>query len=642
MADTAAAVTAPGGADEGRTTLPPPVRAALWAAIGFGLGAAVTAAARVAIGSGDVWAFEPVMVVGYTFALIGWLLGIGLWDAAGRQWFAREPITYRAQGWRRYIGFNTDHKVIGIQYGITFITLLLIAGLLAMTMRTELMDPGRTIIGPAGYNRLMSLHGFTMVLVAVTALPGAFGNYILPIMLGAEDMAFPRLNALSYWFWPPVAFLLATSLLAQGWDSGWTAYAPLSIVNQNGQLLYQLAFITAGLSSIVGAVNFIVTIKSMRAPGMSWGRMPIFAWSMLATAILSLLFTQSVAVVMVMSVLDRLGFGFFNPAVGGDVIAYQHIFWFYSHPAVYVMVLPALGVMLEVLAHFSRKPLYGYWWAVAGFLGITVLSGVVWAHHMFTSGMQPEALKTAFMATTEAISVPTGFIFLSALGTLWRGRMRLRVPALFALAVVFNFLIGGITGVYLSDVPADIALQDTYWVVAHFHYTIVGGGIFGLFAAIYYWFPKMTGRMYDETLGRWHFWPMFVGFNLTFLPMFWLGANGMNRRIADYTPDLGGVNLFVSLSAFVLGASFLPFIWNMIVSPRRGVVAGDNPWQARTLEWQTTSPPPELNFPRIPEVVSGPYDYGESPATPHGVVVPAGASSDEPIPRPRPDAGDVR
>lgn len=627
MADTAT-TPAKSGEAERKPAWFPPVRAAIWATGGFALGAGITALIRLAAGSDDVWTFGPVMVIGYSFALVGWLFGIGLWDAAGRQWVGLEPIPYRAKGWRRYLGFHTDHKVVGIQYGITFVTLLLIAGLLALTMRVELMDPGRTILGPAGYNRLMSLHGFTMVLVAVTALPGMFGNYILPIMIGAEDMAFPRLNALSYWFWPPVAVLLATSLLAQGWDSGWTAYAPLSIVNQNGQLFYQLAFITGGLSSIVGAVNFLATIRGMRAPGMTWGKVPIFVWSMVATAILSLLFTQSVAVAMVMSILDRLGFGFFDPAVGGDVVAYQHIFWFYSHPAVYVMIVPGLGVTLEVIAHFSRKPLFAYKWAVGGFLGITVLSAVVWAHHMFTSGMQPEALKTAFMATTEAISVPTGLIFLSALGTLWRGRIRLVTPSLFALAVVFNFLIGGVTGVYLSDIPADIQLQDTYWVVAHFHYTIVGGGIFGLFAAIYYWYPKMTGRMFSERLGRWHFWPMFIGFNLTFLPMFWLGANGMNRRIADYIPEFGGVNLFVSLSAFALGASFLPFVWNMIASARKGVAAGPNPWHARTLEWQTSSPPPELNFSHPPRVLSGPYDYGETEHTPHGLV--SAAASAEP------------
>lgn len=599
--------------------LSPVLKGLLWGAIGFGVGAVLVAAIRLALGR-DPWSFGAVFVTGYVVGLGGWLLGVGVWDAVGRQWVGLQPRPFAATGWRRYFGFNTNHKVVGIQYGVTFIVLFLLAGLLAMVMRIELANPGRDILGPAGYNQLMSLHGFTMVLVAVTALPGAFGNYILPIMLGAEDMSFPRLNALSYWIWPPIAILLATATLAGGWDSGWTGYAPLSVLNANGQLFYQMAFFTAGMSSIVAAVNFIATIVTMRAPGMTWSRLPIFGWAMLSTAILSLLFTQSVAAVMVMATLDRVaGTTFFAAGAGGDPVAYQHIFWFYSHPAVYVMILPALGVMLEVLAHFSRKPLYAYRWAVAGFLGITGMSAFVWAHHMFTTGMEPEALRVVFMATTEAISIPTGLIFLSALGTIWRGRMRLTVPMLFGLAVLFNFLVGGVSGVYLSDVPVDIHLQDTFWVVAHFHYTILGGGIFGLFAAIYYWFPKFSGRMYDERLGQIHFWPMFIGFNLTFMPMYWLGINGMNRRIADYVPELAGVNLFVSLSAFGLGASFLVFVWNMVVSWRSGVPATDNPWDARTLEWATSSPPPEHNFPTMPTVVSGAYDYGEDDPKPHAV-----------------------
>jgi cytochrome c oxidase subunit 1 len=311
-----------------------------------------------------------------------------------------------------------------------------------------------------------------------------------------------------------------------------------------------------------------------------------------------------------MVLLDRVaGMSFFNPVAGGQPLVYQHIFWFYSHPAVYVMILPGLGVMLEVLAHFSRKPLFAYRWAVVGFLGITGMSGLVWAHHMFTSGM-PDILQPIFMGSTEAISIPTGLIFLSALGTIWQGKLWLKTPMLFALAALFNFLFGGITGIFLSDVPVDIHVQDTFFVVSHFHYTILGGGIFGLFAAIYYWFPKITGRMYDERLGKLHFWPMFLGFNLTFATMSWLGLNGMNRRIGDYPPDLGGVNFFVSLMAFALGASFLVFVFNMVVSWVRGPVAEANPWRARTLEWETTSPPPIHNFPRVPQVLGSPYNYG--------------------------------
>ncbi len=600
------------------------VKGLVWGLLGFLIGAGGTALIRLLTGR-EPWSFEPVFVVGYFFGLAGWLLGVGVWDTWVREYLGLPVKPFEAEGWRRYFGFNTDHKVIGVQYLVTFVGLFLIAGALAMLMRFELMQPGRDIFNFAQYNTVMGLHGFIMIVVAVTVISGAFGNYFVPLMIGAEDMAYPRLNALSYWFWPPAAVLLLASPFVGGWDSGWTAYPPLAVFNRPGQLFYNLAFITGGLSSIVGAINFLVTIITMRAPGMSWTRLPIFVWSIFVTAVLSLLATQFVAAAMLMVVLDRVvGTAFFNPILGGQPLAYQHIFWIYSHPAVYIMILPGLGLMLEILSHFSRKPLFGYKWAVAGLIGIGVLSWVVWAHHMFTSGM-PESLHVPFMGATEAISVPTGLIFMSAVGTMWRGKLWLRIPMLFTLAAIFNFLIGGVTGIFNSDVPVDVHLHDTFWVVSHFHYTIVGGEIFALFAGIYYWFPKITGRMYDERLAKLHFWPMFVGFNLTFLPMSWLGLNGMNRRIGDYPPELGGVNFFVSLMAFVLGASFLVFVYNMVVSWVRGPVAEANPWRARTLEWETTSPPPVHNFPRVPEVLGSPYDYG-IPGAVHATVGLAGAS----------------
>ncbi|MDQ7029253.1 MAG: cbb3-type cytochrome c oxidase subunit I [Ardenticatenia bacterium] len=597
----------------------PVVRGIIWAVVAFIIGALLTMLVRVAVGL-PAWAFGPVFTVGYFFGFTGWLLGVGVWDTWLREYLGMEPRPYKAEGWRRYFGFNTDHKVIGIQYGVTFVIIFLLAGLLAMVMRFELMRPGRDILDFAEYNRIMSLHGFMMILVAVTAVPGMFGNYFVPLMIGAEDMTFPRMNALSYWIWPPAAFLLLLSPFFGGWDTGWTGYPPLAITNEDGQLLYNLAFFTGGLSSVVGSVNFLTTIITMRAPGMTWGRVPIFVWSMFLTSIMTLTATQFVGVAMIMNLLDRIaGTAFFNPIQGGVPLAYQHIFWFYSHPAVYVMILPSLGIMLEVLAHFSRKPLFAYRWAVAGMAGVTALSFTVWAHHMFTSGMSG-ALHVPFMATTEAISVPTGLIFLSALGTIWQGKMRFKTPMLFAMGMLFNFLIGGLTGVFNSDLPVDMHLHDTFWVVSHFHYTIMGGGIFGLFAGIYYWFPKMTGRMYDERLGRFHFWMMFVFFNLTFLPMAWLGINGMNRRIGDYPPQLGPVNGFVSMMAFFLGASFLIFIYNMVMAWVRGRVAEANPWGVRTLEWATSSPPPEHNFPHVPEVVAGPYDYGVPGGAAHARV----------------------
>lgn len=598
----------------------------LGAGIGFIIGAGGLSLIRLLMGL-EAWTREPGIVIGYLFALIGWLLGVGVWDYWAVGWFGLPIKMYEVTGWRRYFNFDTDHKVIGVQYLVTLVIMMLAAGLFAMVMRAELMNPGRDFLDPKEYNQLMSLHGMFMIMVAVTVISGAFGNYIVPILIGAEDMAFPRLNALSYWLTPAIPILLLTSLAFQGWDSGWTGYAPLSVTNESGQLFYNLAFMTLGLSGILGAVNFLTTIITMRVPGMTWGRLPIFVWSIFSTAILSLLATNFVFVVLLLVLLDRTaGMGFFDPARGGNPILYQHLFWFYSHPAVYVMAIPGFGAALEVIPHFSRKPLFAYRWAVAGFLGIVVLSFTVWAHHMFTTGMPENPLP--FMVTTELISIPTGFIFLSALGTIWLGRLWLKTPMLFGLAVIFNFLIGGITGIFLADVPIDLQLQDTFWVVGHFHYTIVSTQIFGLMAAIYYWFPKFTGRMYNEKLGKLHFWWMFITFNTTFTPMFWLGIQGMNRRVAQYLPEFGDLNRWVSLSAFLMGASFLVFVYNLVYSWARGPKAESNPWKARTLEWLTSSPPPHENFPREPEVVGDPYDYGV-PGSVHALIPISGGSAEK-------------
>jgi cytochrome c oxidase subunit 1 len=594
------------------------------AIVGFALGMAGLALVRLIMGL-DPIEQEPSIIVGYVFGLMGWLLGIGVWETWAKGWVGRTPKPFEAQGWRRYFGFNTDHKVIGIQYLVTFLLLFLLAGALAMWMRIELANPGFDGLEPADYNQIMSLHGLIMIAVAITIISGPFGNYIVPLQIGADDMVFPRMNALSYWITPAVPVLLLGSVFLGGWDSGWTGYAPLSVTNASGQIMYNLAFMTLGLSSIIGAVNFIATVIGLRARGLSWGRLPIFTWSIFVTAWLSLLATNFVFMAMLMVLLDRIiPTAFFDVTRGGNPVLYQHIFWFYSHPAVYVMALPGFGVMLEIIAHFSRKPLFAYKWAVAGFILIGIESFTVWAHHMFTSGM-PDAFFIPFMTATELISIPTGFIFLSAVGTLWRGRLWLRTPMLFALAVMYNFLIGGLTGIFNADIPTDLHLHDTYFVVAHFHYTIVSAQIFGVFAAIFYWFPKVTGRMYKESLGKLNFWWMFIAFNLTFMPMFWLGLNGMNRRISDYMPELGGVNLWVSINAFVLGGSFILFTFTFIYSWARGERAASNPWKARTLEWQTSSPPPHENFPVEPEVVGNPYDYGVPDAV--YAVVPATGSA---------------
>ncbi len=598
------------------------------AAVGFIIGAGLTTLVR-SLGGYDAWHLEQSIVIGFIPALIGWLFGVGVWSQWAVEWLGFTPKS-GPEGPGRFFAFTTDHKVIGVQYLVTFLALFFFAGLMAMLIRAQLLQPSDSVLTNDQYNRVMSMHGIIMVAVAVASVIGGFGNYFVPLLIGADDMAFPRLNALSFWLVPPVAVLLLMAQAFGGWDSGWTAYPPLSVENAHGQIFFNLAIITFGLSSILGGLNFLVTIIFMRAPGMSWGRLPIFVWAMFATSILALTFTQFFAAAMLMVTLDRIAdTSFFNVGRGGDPILYQHVFWFYSHPAVYIFVLPGFGLTLEILSHFARKPLFAYKWAVGGLLGIVSVSGFVWAHHMFVTGLNKD-LFAPFLITTEIISVPTGLIFLSALGTIWMGRIWLKAPMLFALAVVFNFMIGGVTGIHLADVPTDLSLSDTYFVVAHFHYTIIGAEIFALFAGVYYWFPKITGKMYNEDLAAIHFWMMFVGFNVTFLPMFLAGFEGMNRRVATYTPDLQSLNVFISIAAFTLGSSFLVFLYNMVKSLASGVPATASPWQARTLEWSTSSPPPFENFPSAPVVLSGPYEYGKRDSRPHAVLAPAGAEEVQP------------
>jgi len=587
----------------------------IFGAVGFAIGAGLLGLIRNALGL-EFWSTDMSWSIAYPVALLGWLAGVGGWKYWATEWFGGTPATSTKGVWR-YFEFNMDHKVIGIQYGVTFVALLLLSGLAAMGIRYELMQPGMQLFTENQYNSVMGFHGIGMVAVAVAIMMGAFGNYVVPIMIGARDMAFPRVNALSFWLIPPVAITLVIGVLIGGWDTGWTAYPPLSVVNASGQTLFNLAVITFGVVSILGGINFIVTIVYERAPGMTWGRLPIMVWGTFAGSLIAFFFTQGFAAGLLMILMDRVvGTSFFAAAEGGSALLYEHVFWFYSHPAVYVMVLPAFGAVLEVLSHMSRKPLYAYKWVVGAMLGIVTLSGVVWAHHMFTSGMA-DYLHAPFLVLTEMISIPTGIIFLSALGTIWAGRLWMRTPMLFALAFIFNFTIGGLTGIYLADMPTDVHLHDTYFVVAHFHYTIMGGEIFALFAALYYWFPKMTGREFNETLGKLHFWIMFIGFQLVFIPMFQVGVRGMNRRIADYPAAYEDANYWISMSGFLLGASFIFFTANMILSWVSGKQAAANPWGASTLEWQVSSPPPEHNFDEIPVIQEGPYEYGVPGATPH-------------------------
>ncbi len=515
-----------------------------------------------------------------------------------------------------YFVFNTDHKVIGIQYMVMSFVFFIFGGVLASVIRAELAQPGTQFVGGSSYNALFTIHGTVMIFLWIIPMFAGLANYVVPLQLGADDMAFPRLNALSFWLLPPGAILLMVSFVVGGAESGWTAYAPLSLQTGSGQTLWAIALQFVGFSSIFSGLNFLVTIFNMRAKGMTLGRLPLMAWAIVATAIIQILGTPVLSAALFLLILSRtLGTNFFSATAGGDPLMWQNLFWFYSHPAVYIMILPGFGIISEVLPVFSRKPIFGYKLIAASSLGIGIFGFLVWAHHMFTSGMDP-LLRIPFMITSMIIAVPTGVKIFSWLATIWGGKLRFTTSMMFALAFISLFLIGGLSGIFLASVPIDIHVQDTYFVVAHLHYVLFGGSVLALYAGLYYWFPKITGRMLNEKLGQLHFWLNFIGFNLTFLPQHTLGLDGMPRRVADYAPEFAGLNLVSTIGAFLLAASTIPFIINALVSLKQGAVAGANPWRALGLEWTLSSPPPIYNFPTPPEVDADSYGYGErTPAT---------------------------
>lgn len=512
---------------------------------------------------------------------------------------------------RPYLTWNTDHKVIGIQYLVTTFIFFLIGGLLAMVIRTELIQPGMDLVSGTEYNRFMTNHGSLMIFLWVIPVLAGIGNYLLPLMIGAEDMAFPNLNALSFWLIPPAGLIMLASFFVGAADSGWTAYVPLSITAPDGQTLWAISVLILGFSSILGAINFITTTFTMRAEGMSFWRLPLFVWGLLATSVLVLTATPVLTSGLILIALDRLaGTLFFSVGAGGNPVLWQNIFWFYSHPAVYIMILPGMGIISEVISVFSRKPIFGYKMVALSSMAISILGLTVWAHHMFTSGMDPR-LRVPYMITSMIIAVPTGVKIFSWMGTMWEGKIHFTTPMLFALGFISMFLIGGITGIFLASIPVDIHVHDTYFVVAHLHFVLFGGSVSAIYAGLYYWYPKITGRMYDERLGKIHFGLNFIGTNLAYLPMFMAGLLGMPRRVADFSSEFTSFNVLASAGGFLLGISTLPFLVNAIYSWVKGPAAGDNPWRALTLEWQTTSPPPKHNFKAKPAVEFGPYDYGE-------------------------------
>jgi len=522
-----------------------------------------------------------------------------------------EQEEYPRRKWYEYFGFSTDHKVIGIQYLVTAFFFYFIGGALAEVMRTELSTPDPDFVQPEFYNQLLTMHGTIMLFLWIIPAGAAFANYLIPLMIGAEDMAFPRLNGVAFWMIPPGGILLMSSFFNGAPQAGWTSYPPLSLVSgKSGEEIWILSILILGTSSMLGAFNFITTILLMRMPDMDIHSMPLFCWSMLATSGLIIIGTPVLGAALILLSFDLLaGTAFFNPAGGGDPIVYQHMFWFYSHPAVYIMILPFFGAISEILPVHARKPIFGYRAIAYSSLAISFLGLIVWAHHMFSSGT-PGWLRMFFMATTMIIAVPTGIKVFSWCATIWGGKLSLNSAFIFAVGFLSSFLIGGLSGVMLASVPFDIHVHDTYFIVAHFHYVLFGGSVFGLFAAVYHWFPKMTGRMVNETLGQIHFVMTFVGFNITFLPMHQLGLQGMNRRIALYDPQFQTLNMVCTIGSYILALSTFPFIINIIWSLYKGKEAGRNPWKALTLEWQTASPPIIENFEEEPVLWAGPYDYG--------------------------------
>jgi cytochrome c oxidase subunit 1 len=502
---------------------------------------------------------------------------------------------------------TVDHKKIGILYMVTAFAIFLAGGVLALLVRWELASPGLQVMSENTYNQVFTMHGTLMIFLFAAQVSTGFANYMVPLQIGAADVAFPRANAMSYWLYLFGSLIVFSSFFVAGGPAAvaWTAYPPLSTeyFQGTGMDLWIIGLAVVGIAGILGAVNLVTTIFRMRMPGMTMFRMPLFTWGVLVNQLLILFAFPPLTVAFALLFLERnFGAKFFDAAAGGSQLVYQHVFWFFGHPEVYIIILPIFGVISEVIAVFSRKPLFGYRAMVFAFFAIAALSFGVWAHHMFTTGA---IYLPYFSIMSLLIAVPTGVKIFNWIGTMWRGSITFPTAMLMALGFILVFVNGGITGVMIASPPIDFAVNDTYFIVSHFHYIMVGGLLFGMFAGIYFWFPKITGRLLSERLGRWQFWSFLVGFNLTFFPQYLVGLDGMPRRIADYQIERWEpANMASTIGAFLTGVSVLFFIWNFLVSIRRGAPAGDDPWEGNSLEWVTTSPPPSHNFHHLPDIHS--------------------------------------
>jgi len=550
---------------------------------------------------------------------IGFLIGIGAFIGPFR-WLIGKDLTDeeqlflagKGQGVSRYFRYCTDHKVVGIQYLVGVMVMLGAGGTMAMMIRTNLITPGSKWVNAEIYNSLVGLHGITMIVAMIIVSTGPFGNFILPIMIGARDMAFPRLNALSWWLLFTAIPVLCSAWFYGGIPTGWTAYAPLSVQAGPGMNAFIVTIIIFAISSAVAGANITTTVVAMRAKGMKWNRVPIFVIGATMSVALAVPAFPTFMLSQIMAAFDRtIGTHFFDANFGGSGWLYAHLFWIMGHPEVYVILIPGVAILMEVAPVFARSPLFSYTTAVVGFAGIVGLSVLVWAHHMYISGWMP-TLNGPFMVTTELISIPTGLIFLVLLGTIWRGRPWMKLPMLGVYALLWNFLIGGITGIYLSDVPADDYLHGSMFVTAHFHYTLMGAALTGAIAGLAYWFPKMTGRMLDERPGYISFWLVQIGFQVLFLGMFAAGSQGQPRRVADYEQKFAISDLISSIGAYMVGIGMIVLLYAVVHSWRKGKIAPMNPWGAKTLEWTVPYPIYLENFHEAPIVTGDFYGYGKS------------------------------
>ena len=510
--------------------------------------------------------------------------------------------------------FSTDHKRIGILYLLSILSFFIIGVTFGVLMRLELMAPGKTIVEARTYDSFFTLHGIIMIFFfIIPGIPASFGNFFLPILIGARDVAFPRLNLLSWWFYIIGAGLAVATLVMPGGppDAGWTFYPPYSLRTDTNVSLAAFAAFVVGFSSILTGLNFITTIHRLRAPGMNWFRMPLFPWSLYATSWVQVLATPILAITVLLLILERsFGVGFFDPLKGGDPLMFQHLFWIYSHPAVYIMILPAMGIISEVIPVFSRKSVFGYKAIVFSTVAIGVLGYLVWGHHMFTTGMSEKA-QLVFSLITFIVAVPSGIKVFNWISTMYRGSIVMAPPMLFALAFVFLFSIGGLTGLANASVATNVHIHDTFFIVAHFHYVMFGGTGFAFFSGLHYWFPKMFGKMYNQSVSLLSCVILFAGFHLLYFPMFILGWEGMPRRSYDYVQDFQALNLISTVGSWVLVTGLLIMIINLLKGLFKGAHADRNPWDGTTLEWQIQSPPPEENFETMPTITSGPYKRHE-------------------------------